>query len=244
VVIAIIAILASLLLPALNGAKEQARLIKCLSNQRQIGLVFHTYRDDHDTRFPPLGNGPMGAGSFELGGGDPDRHKPEMSTLLAATNRPFWRYTPGPELYKCPADRGYDIRPTISHVSKSLYADAGTSYRYNHNPWLAFIARPLADEMKGLSEKPESWIEEPSRHVVLHDPPALPWQDDSGSPYLHAWHYPSGSITSKKFNKKIVAPVLFSDGHVQHFNFAPHFQRNPKYYAEPTANCIWYKARD
>jgi prepilin-type N-terminal cleavage/methylation domain-containing protein len=138
VVIAIIAILASLLLPALNGAKEQARLMKCVSNQRQIGFVFHLYGDDHASRFPPLGNGPMAAGSFELGGGDPDRRKPEMATLLAATNRPFWRYTPGPELYKCPADRGYDIRPTISHVSKSLYADAGISYRYNHNPWLEF----------------------------------------------------------------------------------------------------------
>src|SRR4051812_5904047 len=53
VVIAIIGVLASLLLPALGSAKEQAKLIKCISNQRQIGAAFKLYGDDNETRFPP-----------------------------------------------------------------------------------------------------------------------------------------------------------------------------------------------
>src|SRR5437868_14599369 len=52
VVIAIIAILASLLLPALSSAKEQAKIVKCMSNQKQIGFAFKIYQDDNDSRFP------------------------------------------------------------------------------------------------------------------------------------------------------------------------------------------------
>jgi len=52
VVIAIIAILASLLLPALSGAKEQARTVQCLSNLRQIGVGMTLCVDDNLDRFP------------------------------------------------------------------------------------------------------------------------------------------------------------------------------------------------
>jgi prepilin-type N-terminal cleavage/methylation domain-containing protein len=52
IVVAIIAILASLLLPALARAKGRARRVSCLSNIRQIGMGVATYLSENGERFP------------------------------------------------------------------------------------------------------------------------------------------------------------------------------------------------
>jgi len=52
VVIAIIAILAAILFPVFAQARESARLTKCVSNMRQIGLALLSYASDHDDGLP------------------------------------------------------------------------------------------------------------------------------------------------------------------------------------------------
>ena len=46
IVISIIAILAAMLLPALNAAREKAHAVSCMNNQKQVGYIMRSYLDD------------------------------------------------------------------------------------------------------------------------------------------------------------------------------------------------------
>lgn len=52
VVMAIIAILSAMLLPALSTARARARSISCVSNLKQMALIFQSYATDNNDSFP------------------------------------------------------------------------------------------------------------------------------------------------------------------------------------------------
>ena len=65
IVIAIIAILAAMLLPALNKARTRARQTRCLGNLKQIGQAVAIYADSSDGNLPPLFSRPS-PGRFSM----------------------------------------------------------------------------------------------------------------------------------------------------------------------------------
>lgn len=70
VVIAIIAILAALLLPALNKARERARSVNCISNQKQLGNSFTFYIDSYNGWLPEIYDASTVYWTYKLMAGD------------------------------------------------------------------------------------------------------------------------------------------------------------------------------
>jgi len=52
VVISIIIILAGLLMPAFNRARNQAKKVECINNLKNIGIAMHSFAMDNDGDFP------------------------------------------------------------------------------------------------------------------------------------------------------------------------------------------------
>jgi prepilin-type N-terminal cleavage/methylation domain-containing protein/prepilin-type processing-associated H-X9-DG protein len=80
VVIAIIAILAGILLPALARAKESAKAIKCVSNEKQIALGYILYAGDQSDYLPVAGSPDLSQGAGWVA---PSRWFQEISPYIA-----------------------------------------------------------------------------------------------------------------------------------------------------------------
>src|SRR5687767_3257154 len=109
VVIGIIALLISILLPALNAAKERANRVKCSSNLRQIGQGLLLYANDNKGVYPrtPATNAatytfftrPTATDPFSSTGGGPvDNNNVTAAMFLLIRNADI-----NPEVFVCPS---------------------------------------------------------------------------------------------------------------------------------------------
>jgi prepilin-type N-terminal cleavage/methylation domain-containing protein/prepilin-type processing-associated H-X9-DG protein len=122
VVIAIIAILAALLLPSLARSKEMARAAICLNNQKQLHVAWQMYGNDND-KYPSNwdygGSNPPDIPNWVAGGMEYELVF-QSRPLTDATNIGILRhrkltllanYLNAHEVFKCPSDKSYAIRP-------------------------------------------------------------------------------------------------------------------------------------
>ena len=107
VVVAIIAILAALLLPAMSRAKESARATACLSNLHQTGIALQIYVQDNNNKLPVMRDAPT----------DP---AVAATNTFPVINKVLFAQLGNTNVLRCPSD------------FQGLFESTGSSYAWNN----------------------------------------------------------------------------------------------------------------
>lgn len=124
VVMAVIAILCSLLLPALGQAKAKAHRIKCVSNQKQLSIIWQIYASDHEDR--AVLNA-IGVGVPSWVGGSFESIPPDSTNVVLLTDPRrslFGPYLKTTSIYKCPSDRTLLVNGSAPSAARSYGMNA------------------------------------------------------------------------------------------------------------------------
>ncbi|MGA2853716.1 MAG: prepilin-type N-terminal cleavage/methylation domain-containing protein [Verrucomicrobiota bacterium] len=156
VIIAVIAILAAMMLPALARAKGKAQRINCVNNLKQIGLAYRIWEGDNGGKYPmdvPVAKG--GTKEF-ITGADTFRHFQVISNELST-----------PRILVCPADTrtaaANFVRLKNQNVSYFVGLDANDAYPRRFLSGDRNITGPAAPEsgiLKLVPGGPVSWTAE------------------------------------------------------------------------------------
>jgi prepilin-type N-terminal cleavage/methylation domain-containing protein/prepilin-type processing-associated H-X9-DG protein len=224
VVMAIIAIIAALLLPALGQAREKARVIQCLNNLRQVGLGFQLYLSDHAWTFPTsaphsgLGPQPEDWVWWQIENGV--MRDPKQGSVI-----PFiGNYNP--RLLRCPSDRDAESRESLwrANPGAEQYLYSYSLNAHSDRGMASFISR---DRSVILKNKLTS-ILNPATKIMLaeekggtEDGPGVAVIDDG------RWVPPGYPLTSRHRKR---ANATFADLHVESVPFDFATMKHPERY--------------
>jgi prepilin-type N-terminal cleavage/methylation domain-containing protein/prepilin-type processing-associated H-X9-DG protein len=137
VVVAIIAVLIALLLPAVQKVREAANRISCSNNLKQLGLALHTYQDVYG-RFPLDDHANTPPGTFYTG----LLSYVEQQNNSAAVGAPV-------KLFLCPGRRSTDVGPRDDYGA-GHHLDWWYEF-YPYSGWYSVLGGPYTSDHQGGS---------------------------------------------------------------------------------------------
>jgi len=118
VVIAIIAVLMAILMPALGAARDQARRVRCISNQKTLLIAWLMYKDDNDDK---LVGGHTGSYPYDWVQGPARIGDPLELKKQGIRRGKLFRYVSNSiDVYHCPSDRRMQVAPHYAFRSYSI----------------------------------------------------------------------------------------------------------------------------
>jgi prepilin-type N-terminal cleavage/methylation domain-containing protein/prepilin-type processing-associated H-X9-DG protein len=199
VVVALIAVLAGLLLPALGRARAAAHGSRCLSNLRQLGFATQLYWDDHGRAFSERSVRTNGGWRYWFGWLADGREGQREFDLRQGA---LWPYLQGKGVETCPAlDR-------CSARFKAKATGAAHGYAYN----LLLGPRGQSPMAAGQFRRPaELAVFTDGGQVNDFQAPASP-----ENPLLEEFYFFDTNVLSATvhFRHRATAQAWFADGHV------------------------------
>ena len=207
VVIAIIAILAAMLMPALNKARDAARTTSCQNNLKSFGTAIGLYSDIYDGYGLPQQN-------WTDNGSRPTWYNSNAflrTSVAASVSKEAWAL--GKSINGCPAreENGRYGTWAVEKDSKSNPQPMNDKYRsYAH---IANVLGEVHSSAKPSSKKIIKY-KRPSFFIGFHD------SEDYMNPEWNCWkRYPELSFWSTDFrhNGRTTLNAVMVDGHVESF---------------------------